>query len=157
MVARFATLLIGAAAFWAPAVAIELATAPGYSIALVTLLPLACLLLALVALRRWRSWPKSGAFLMLAGIYLFGFTSICLANSHLGGAWTGPVWFVVISLVPPLTLIAAGYNGTVFGMLLATAILLWVGTKESPAASQLWRRYTGRPGSAEARPGARLS
>ncbi len=148
---RIAAFVVGPLVFWLPALLVEISEGPNYSVTAVNVAALVCLLVAFALLRRWQAWGSAATLYMLAGIYAFGLTFMSIASSHFGGGFAafnggaGPFWFVIISVFPPLTWVAAIYDGTIFALLAATAVLLWVGLKGSPAAHRAWRRYIGRP------------
>jgi len=134
---RIFLLLIGALGFWVPVVLLEILSRGRYSIAIANLLPVACATGALWLLCRARvGRVRTLPLYMLAGIYLLCPLAITIAGSAFGGGFAAfagghDVWWLLLSsILPPLAMILAGYNGTIFGLLAITIILI---------AAAVWR------------------
>lgn len=147
---RVALVLAGGLAFWAPVVLLEGLSGGKYSLIVANVLPVASSLCLYWLLRRGRfSKVRAMPLYVLGGIYLLCPLSITVASSAFGGGFTqftGPhdtLWLLLASVVPPLGMLMAGYNGTLFGLLAVTVALV--------AAAIRGRR--GRPLKAPARPG----
>lgn len=124
-------LLIGGISFWIPTVTIEIATKRGLDPAIGTIVPLGAVLLAYFFIRRAGRalWTKWASLWMLAGIYVLGPLMMSIGESYLGGSGLSASalpMLVVASLVPLFTLYLAGYDATVFGVVLATGALIFI-------------------------------
>ena len=134
---RLYYVLFGAVAFWLPYVGFEILTHRRASLILQTLLPFAVLVGAYLALSFARTRCSiNRAQWMLVGIYLLGplFLSIG-AIPFQGGfsqfhGWRDLAYLLFFSLIPPLQLWYAAYEGAEFGMLLATVFLVIVGIRD---------------------------
>lgn len=129
---RVIVLLIGALAFWVPVALLESLSRGRYSIIAINALPVACTLLAYWLLRQRFEGLNTLALRMLAGIYLLGPLSISVAASAFSGGFTrmtgaqDTLWLLLGSIVPPLMLMMAGYNGTIFGLTAVTIMFVLI-------------------------------
>jgi hypothetical protein len=122
-------VLLGGACFWVPTMTIELATRHELNGILGTLVPPA-VLFAVYLLLRSHIGLKNAAFWMLAGTYLLGPLFMMVGWTALGGGFASRLggqndatYLVFACVFPPLTLVLAGYDGTLFGLLLATLLM----------------------------------
>ena len=141
MADRIILILVGGLAFWAPAVLLEILSKGRYSITIANLLPVVCVLCLYWLLRRGHFRKLNGVPLyMLAGIYLLAPLSLTVAGSAFGGGFTqftgghDVLWLLLASVVPPLAMILAGYNGTIFGLLAMTIIFIVAAIRNSQSS-----------------------
>jgi len=131
MVDRLVAILLGGFAFWIPVILFDRVSKGMFSIAAVNTFPVACAVCSywLVRAQQWcrlRALP----LYMLAGIYILGPLSMNIAASAFGGGFSrlwekhDVLWTLVASCVPPVAMIMAGYNGTIFGLLAITIIMI---------------------------------
>lgn len=133
MADRIMIVLVGAAGFWIPVVLLETLSRGHYRISTVSVVPVVCTLGVLWLLRRVRIERfRMLSLYMLAGIYLLCPLAIMIAGSSFGGGFavsTGGhsiLWLLLASIFPPLAWMLAGYNGTIFGLLAVTIVLVAV-------------------------------
>ena len=130
---RLLLILLGGASFWGPLTLIELLSlrnAGFYDMALITLLPPAGLLKCYFVFRRNHShWAISMSLWLLLGVYLLGSLFISIgATPHQGGfsqfhGWNDVKWLLVSAVVPFVTILMSGYQGSIFGLLSVTVIM----------------------------------
>ena len=124
----------GGVAFWAPDVALQASRAyefSGRDAAILTLLLPWTLLTCygiLLWLRGSQSNEPSISIFMLIGVWLLSSLSMMIGASFSGGGFAMPgaeVWIVIaLGLLPPYTFIMATYDGSLLGLLLATALMI---------------------------------
>lgn len=120
-------LVLGGLGFWVPFVLLFAIYRSSVSMLALNLLPVAGL--ALLSLISWiirKKMPRWGW--LLAGVYVFGpvamlssaaFTRIS-PSAGAPGHW---IWFVTLSLIPPMTLWLALLNGVILSVLFVTLAL----------------------------------
>lgn len=126
---RTLCLFLGGVSFWVPTTTVELATRHELNGIVGTLVPPAALLAAYLLLRR-HIRLKSAALWMLAGTYLLGPLFMMVGWTALGGGFASslngrndPAYLALACVFPPLTLVLAGYDGTLLGVLLVTLLM----------------------------------
>ena len=126
---RILCVVLGGICFWTPTSLIEIVTRHELNLATATLLPPALLVLTYIGLRTRLGVKRSGLW-MLAGVYVLGPIFMMAAWTPLRGGFHisfGSVrdWLYLglMCVVPPFTLVLAGYDGTLFGVLLATLLM----------------------------------
>jgi hypothetical protein len=154
MGSRIILMLTGAVAFWVPAVLLEVLSEGKFTIAIANIVPVVCSLCFYWLLRRGAHFRKlkSLPLYTLAGIYLLCPLSTTIAGSAFGGGFArfaagghDVLWLAIASFVPPLAMALAGYNGTVFGLLAITIILIAEAIRRSaPAEPDLYPAKSSR-------------
>lgn len=144
--------IVGALAFWLPVLAVELWHPYDYSVVLANVLPLVCMLLAYSLARRCRPSVRGLAVWMMAGMYVLAPALLSPVARATGGGGiltfaggSGILWFLAVSLFPPFTLVIVGYNGTIVGVLAATAALTAVALSGPLGPLPAWMRPRGNP------------
>lgn len=132
---RIICFVLGGFCFWAPTTVIHILTRRDLNLVVATVLPPAALLGAYFGLRR-HIQLKNAALWMLAGLYVLGPIFIMAGWTPLRGGfyiplagWRDFVYLALICFVPPFTLVLAGYDGTMFGMLAATVLMIAINRK----------------------------
>ncbi|HEX7422466.1 MAG TPA: hypothetical protein VF311_01075 [Terriglobales bacterium] len=153
MADRIISVLIGALAFWIPVLLLEGLSKGRYSITIVNVLPVVCAACLYWLLRRGHFGKlKALSLYMLAGIYLLGPLSITIAGSAFGGGFTqltgrhDALWLVLASIVSPLAMVMAGYNGTIFGLLGITIIFILAAAMKSQTSDESRTLVANAPG-----------
>lgn len=129
-------LLLGALSFWLPDVLLHAARGYNFSgvdaLFLTVGLPLACLPAYLWA-RRLYGKAAVAAPWMLLGVWVLGGLFMQVGSSFSGGGFASgslsdAAVMVLLSLFPPATFMMATYDGSLFGLLLVTAlaVVLWI-------------------------------
>jgi hypothetical protein len=146
MADRMMLVVIGALSFWVPTVLLEVLSKGRFSIPIANVLPVVCALCVYWLLRRGGHFRKF-RFLplyLLAGIYFLGPLATTIAGSAFGGGFTrftagghDLLWLAVASFFPPLTMVLAGYNGTLFGLLGITVIFIVAAVRKKPSSPTL--------------------
>jgi hypothetical protein len=137
---RVGLALVGAIAFWLPTTIIHLVTRRELNGLLGTFLGPALLVLIYVGFRLSRLVRVRAYIWMLVGLYMFGPWFMFVGFMPFGGGFAramGPLeWYYLAlsSLLPPMTLLYSGYDGTLFGVLLVTIAL--------PSLHYLQRRWS---------------
>ena len=144
MTDRIIFVLAGGFAFWVPVVLLEGLSKGRYGITVANVLPVVCALCLYWFLRRGHFRKLKGLPLyMLAGIYLLGPLSLTIAGSAFGGGFTqftgghDALWLLLASVVPPLAMMLAGYNGTLLGLLVITVIFIVAALRKSQSPPAL--------------------
>jgi len=125
---RILCVVLGGVCFWMPTAVIEIVTRRELRPAVGTFVPPVALLTGYFLLRR-RVRLKNAALWMLAGVFTLGPLFMMAGATALGAGfgqfagWQDLGYFALECVVPPLTLVLAGYDGTFFGLLLATALM----------------------------------
>ena len=127
-------ILLGGLAFWTPDVVLHARRAyeiSGRDVAVITLL-LPWTLLTCYGITLWLAGRKSQnpsvAIFMLIGVWLLGSTAMMLGASYSGGGFATSgidVWYFVFHL-PPYTFILSTHDGSLFGLILASALMLFM-------------------------------
>jgi len=132
---RILCFLLGGACFWTPTTVIQVLTRRDLNLVVATLVPLAALLSVYFGLRR-SIRLKNTALWMLAGTYILGPIFIMTAWIPLHGGfyvpltgWKDFAYLALLCLVPPFTLVLAGYDSTMFGMLAITVVMIVINRK----------------------------
>jgi hypothetical protein len=126
---RVELILLGGAAFWAPTIAIELVTGRDLNLLVATLLGPTVLASIYVGLALWRRRGIRAYLWMLIGLYSLGSWFMYIAFTPSGGGFASihrfaDLYILFLStVVPILTLVFSGYDGTLFGVLLITVLL----------------------------------
>jgi hypothetical protein len=126
---RVDLILLGGAAFWVPTTAIELVTRQELNILIGTFLGPAALLSTYLGLALWRRRDIRAYLWMLIGLYSLGSWFMFIAFTRSGGGFASihrfaDVYILFLStVVPILTLVFSGYDGTLCGVLLITVLL----------------------------------
>ena len=126
---RIFCLVCGGVCFWMPTTIVEMVTRRELNPALGTFLPPAALLLAYLLFVRRTLGLRNAALWMLAGVSILGPLFMGAAWTALGAGFatlhdrTGFAYLALGCLIPPITLVLAGYDGTLFGVLLATLLM----------------------------------
>lgn len=123
-------ILLGALSFWGPELLIYTWTRRETTWGLITfLLPGTLLVAYFLALFFRRAKPKhpSAAIFMLVGVWFFGSSAMLVGATLLGGGFhggsSGALVALLLGLLPPYTFIMATYDGSLLGLLLATALM----------------------------------
>jgi hypothetical protein len=128
----------GALSFWLPDVAVHVAARQTFDsphVWLITFLMPATFLLAYLAGRRLavqREFKWVG-LAMLLGVWLLGGLFMTVAATASGAGFAGPngiregLLMIALSLIPPVTYMMAGYDGSLFALLAVSigALLIW--------------------------------
>ena len=130
----FMGALLGGTAFWLPIVALEWISVSLVNPLLCTLLPLATLLICYAMLmRRWNTGNRPRlAVCMTMGLYFFAPIFMEMGATAADGgfhqyhSWSDAAYLLLSSIFPPATLMLSAYHATVFGVILATAVLLLI-------------------------------
>ena len=126
---RLKLILLGGAAFWAPTTLIEIVTRQELNIVIGTFLGPAALLSTYLVLTLWRRRDVHAYVWMLVGLYALGTWFMFVAFSTRGGGFATPgvlrhlEHLLLSTVIPFLTLVYSGYDGTLFGVLLTTVLL----------------------------------
>lgn len=113
---------------------IQLLTHRELNLAVATFVPSAALLSAYFGLRK-RIGLKNVALWMLGGVYVLGPIFVMVALIPLRGGfyafvgWRDFAYLVLMCLVPFFSLVWAGYDSTLFGMLAITAVMIVINWK----------------------------
>src|ERR671939_2064132 len=127
-------LIAGGLIFWTPSIIIHATRGyafDGKDVGLITLL-LPWVLLTFYALLRWIKGKQIGgpsmASFMLVGIWIFGSLATGISATFTEGGFALPgreAWFVImLGLFPPYTFTMSTYDGSLGGLLLATALMI---------------------------------
>ncbi len=123
--------ILGGISFWLPVTLIELMTKSELSIVVGSLLPPTTLLLCYFFARRNHVYAgRSISLWMLLGVYVLGpsFMMIGAGPRHVGSpqlrGWSDVKLLLICSLIPIITVGMSFYDGTVFGLLSATVLML---------------------------------
>ena len=135
-------LLLGAVSFWAPDVIVHGITRRSFSgihtLLLTILLPLCFTYTYVIARRRYCNAKTFIALPMLIGLWTLGGLFMSVSASFSGGGFASPgglrdaFLLILLSFLPPYTFMMATYNGTLFGLLLATVAPLFAGVLPKP-------------------------
>lgn len=124
--------LLGGASFWLPVTGIEIIKRGEIGPFFGTILPFASQLCCYALLARRRLRKPRLALPMLAGLYLtgplfmeFDFTTRGAGFSQFHG-WGDFGFLLLSSVFPPATLMLATYQMTVFGVILSSALMLFL-------------------------------
>ena len=121
-------VLVGGASFWTLTTVIEVLTRRELNLAVGTLVPLAGFLPAYFLVRQ-RSHLRNTALWMLVGVFVLGPLYWMVGRTAFSGGFTQPTgWeslllLVVAFLFPPTMFVLAGYEGTLFALLLVTVLI----------------------------------
>jgi hypothetical protein len=125
---RVLCLLAGGVSFWALTTLFELLARREPTLVGGTLIPPCALGLAYL-LARPRLRLRYAALWMLAGVFLLGPCFWMVGRTAFGGGFAHSVGYenarllAEATLIPPVMLILAGYNGTLFGLLIAAILM----------------------------------
>jgi len=133
MVDRIFLVVAGAFAFWVPAPLAAALLGRHLNFVLLNTLPVGCslcLYMLLTRVRRLRNLRTLPIY-MLLGTYLLGPLAIMLTSAAIqGGLVPFPasgrdlLSLIAISVFPPLTMLVAGNNGVILGLLAITAVFV---------------------------------
>lgn len=138
--------IAGAAAFWLPRLvsrALEGCDSDWFVLSF--LLPAATT--AAFVLLVWRTSARPGVIgaCMLAGIWLLGSGAMVAGATMCGGGLQqgvgGSIVVLLLGILPPYTFVMATYDGTLFALLLVSALLL-VASLVLEYFGERWRRRT---------------
>ena len=105
---------------------------------LTILLPLCFTYTYVIARRRYCNAKTFIALPMLIGLWTLGGLFMSVSASFSGGGFASPgglrdaFLLILLSFLPPYTFMMATYNGTLFGLLLATVAPLFAGVLPKP-------------------------
>jgi hypothetical protein len=136
MTDRIVAVLIGAIGFWAPVMLLEVLSRDAYSITVMNVLPLVCVLCLYWSLQRSRFRKTGGlALYMLSGIYLLGPLASTIAASASGGGFSQhfgsreALMLLLLSVVPIFAMMVAVYYGTVIALFVITIVFIFEGCR----------------------------
>jgi hypothetical protein len=127
LVRFIAALTLGGICFWTPTMAFEIVTRRELNLVIGTLVPPASGLFTYVLVARLnrRFFGNWTSIQMLAGIFVFGPVMMSTAAIPRGGVGlSNPSFVIKAALIPFVTLDMSGYDGTLFGVLLATVTMV---------------------------------
>lgn len=133
-------MFTGALTFWTPVVLLEVLSKGRYSITVANVLAVVCSVCLYWLLSRGGYFRriKFLSLYTLVGIYLLCPLSTTIAGSASGGGFSAfrvgghdVLWLALAYIVPPLAMILAGYNGTLFSLLAITVIFVAVAIRRS--------------------------
>ncbi len=131
MAVRVVVIALGGIAFWLPVALLAVLAGENVSLTLLNVSAVACAHCAYLLLARTTRLRKLRflALYMLAGIYVLGPLAIATSSWAAGGgtafhAGRDLLLLVVISLVPPLTMLMVGDSGLILALLAITGILI---------------------------------
>ena len=149
-------MLLGAAGFWLPDVALHALRRfdfSGRDVWIVTAIaPLTLLITFLVVKRVGKgSATRQIGLPLLVGVWLFGGLFMMLGASFSGGGLMSPngIRFVLLtallSVIPPYTFILATYDGALYALLIVTAVGCVVWVVQRSGVLMLLNRSAGKP------------